>query len=227
MLLSRVDIKSTITKDHEIQCEMTLPLLERQIVDDPRIELILMAQRFDLFYDGKGYLHNTRMITFQDTAGRVVEDHTSYYYDQLSLTVDAIRKAGKDLVLLKQVPLFGSITSCNWEPILKKLFAQERSCSFDTGFIKKWQQPSIDFVDRFAAAHKVETIDPVPHFAEPLLNGINLYKDKDHLNQHGALFLALSFEKDMNAIVARKKVKTEGSKLFYSHSLSPIPLPAM
>jgi peptidoglycan/LPS O-acetylase OafA/YrhL len=205
MLLSRVDIKSTIIEHHERQCEMTLPLLERQIVDDPRIELILIAQRFDLFYDGKGYLHNTRRITFQDSTGRVVEDHTSYYYDQLSLTVDAIRKAGKDLVLLKQVPLFGSITSCNWEPILKKLSAQERSCSFDTGFNKKWQQPSIDFIDRFAAAHQVETFDPVPHFAEPLLDGISLYKDKDHLNEYGSLVLAPSFEVEMNAIVARKK----------------------
>lgn len=205
MILSRVDIKSTIIEHHERQCEMTLPLFERQIVDDPRVELILMAQRFDLFYDGKGYLHNTRRITFQDSTGRVVEDHTSYYYDQLSFTVDAIRKAGKDLVLLKQVPLFGSITSCNWEPILKKLSAQERSCTFDTGFNKKWHQPSIDFIDRFAAAHQVETFDPVPYFAEPMLNGINLYKDKDHLNEYGSLFLAPFFEKEMNTIMARIK----------------------
>lgn len=221
MLLGDVHIRSTITEEHERQCEIALPQLESQIVDDPRVEFILMAQRFELFHEGKGYSHTTRRITFKDDAGRTVEDHTSYYNNRLSFTVDAMRRAGKDVVLLKQVPLFGSITACNWEPFLKKLFMRERSCSFDTGFIKKWQQPSIDFIDRFAAVHEVEIFDPVPYLTEPLLNGTNLYYDKDHINEYGALVLAPPFETEMNAIMARKKMKSEGGRFFYSQNLSP------
>ena len=209
MLLGGVHIKSTIA-EHERQCDSALPLLETQIVGDPHVELILIAQRFDLFYDGKGAFNTTRQITFKDSTESVVEDHTGYYDDRLSFTVNAIRKAGKDLVLLEQVPLFSGIQTCNWIPLLGKLSAQERSCSFDRGFIDRRQQPSIDFINKFASVHQVEIFDPMPYFSSPLVDGFNLYRDKDHINEHGSLFLTPFFEKEMNAIMARKKDNSLG-----------------
>lgn len=209
MLLGGVRIKSNITQGHEKHCEIALPLFDSQIVNDPNVEYILIAQRFDLLHNGKGYLNTTRMITFKDDKGRVVEDHTRYYDDRLSFTVKAVRDAGKDLVLLKQVPLLGSIKACNWEPFLKKWFNQERSCSYDPSFIKKWQQPSIDFIDKFSAVHQVEIFDPMPYFTSPLQDGFNLYNDQDHINERGALFLTPFFEKEMDAIVARTRDKSQ------------------
>ncbi len=210
MLLGRVHIKSMLTDEDDNQCEIASTLLETQIVDDPYVELILIAQRFDLFYDGKGYLNTTRTKTFRDSNGSVIEDHTGYYDYRLSETANAIRKAGKDLILLKQVPIFGSTKTCNWEPLIKKLLALERSCNFDTEFIKKWQQPSIDFIDRFAATHQVEVFDPMPYFENPIVDGINIYNDPSHINEYGFLHLTPYFEKEMNSIMARKKAKPLG-----------------
>jgi peptidoglycan/LPS O-acetylase OafA/YrhL len=223
MLLGDVHIKSTIA-EHERQCDIAQSLLETQIVGDPNVELILMAQRFDLFYDGKGAFNTTRKITFKDSTEKVVEDHTSYYDDRLSFTVNAIRKAGKDLIFLKQVPIFSSIQTCNWKPLLEKLSNQERSCSFDRGFIKKWQQPSIDFIDRFAAVNQVDVFDPMPYFSSPLVDGLNIYRDKDHINEHGSLFLVPFFEKDMNAIMARKKTSSLGNKSSAQNDYIPFAL---
>ena len=181
------------------------------IVDDPRVELVLIAQRFDLFYNGKGYSETTRNITFKDLDGRVVTDHTSYYNDQLSYTVKTIRKKGKDVVILKQVPIFGNFEACNWEPRIKKLFSQERVCTYDNEFIDTWQQPSIDFIDNFAASNQVEVFDPLPYFNDPLQNSINIYSDTDHLNADGSRFLAPYFVKAMDEILARKMAKTEAN----------------
>ena len=200
MLLGDVHIQSTIDDTHEKGCEIALPLFKSQIVDDPKVELILIAQRFDLFYDGKGYSNTVRTMTFKDSDGGVVKDHFGYYKDQLSYTVNTIQKTGKKLIILKQVPIFGNIDACNWEPRIKKLFSKERICEYDIEFIKKWQQPSIDFIDNFSATHHIEVFDPMPVFDTPLQNGVNLYFNKDHLNNYGFEFLVPHFEEFMRGI---------------------------
>ncbi len=202
MLLSDVHIKSVHPEMHEEACDAALPIFKSHIVDDPRVEFILMAQRFDLFHNGKGYSSTTRTITFKDPDGGVVEDHTSYYRDQLSYTARTIEKAGKKLIILKQVPIFNTIDVCNWEPLIRKIFDQKRICEYNTEFLKKWQQPSIDFINDFAATHQVEVFDPVPFFDNPLQDGINIYKDTDHLNNYGNKFIVPHFEKVMDKIVA-------------------------
>ena len=207
MLLGDVRIKSQIEDGHGKLCEDSVSLFETQIVNDPRVEVILLAQRFDLFHNGKGYLDATRKITFKDTNGRVVKDHTGYYRDQLSYTVKTIQKMGKELIILKQVPIFSNIDACTWEPRLKKLFSQGKVCDYDTNFINKWQQPSIDFIDNFSTEYRVDVFDPVSYIDNPLQDGVILYKDRDHLNEDGSQFLVPYLEKAINDIMDQKKLR--------------------
>lgn len=106
MLIGEVKIRSFIEKNHESQCGAALPLFVSQVVENKSVEIVLIAQRFDLFYTGKGFLQTTRQLTFRDPAGGIVKDHTSYYTDKLSLTVNTLQERGKEVIILKQVPLW-------------------------------------------------------------------------------------------------------------------------
>jgi len=207
MLLGDVHMQSMFENNLDKECRIALPLFKSQIVDDPKVEFILMAQRFDLFYDGIGYSNTVRKIIFKDSNGREVKDPIGYYRDQLSYTANSIQKAGKKLVILKQVPVFSNIDACNWEPRIKDFFSKERVCEYDTEFIHKWLQPSIDFIDKFSTTHQVDVFDPMPFFDTPLQDGINLYKDKNHLNSYGSKYLVPRFGKIMDEIVTRKQAE--------------------
>ncbi len=206
IVVGDVHIKSTISKEHEKQCGVALQLFEHAIIEDPLVEFVLIAQRFDLFYDGIGYLNEPRAaITFRGSDGQAVADHTGYYKARLAATLEEIRGAGKEMILLKQVPIFNDIEYCKWEPRLRKIFSSERPCRYDWSFIDKWQQPSINFVDRFAANHQVETFDPMKYLQKPLSDGVNMYNDSDHMSQAGSLMLVPYFAREMDAIVNRMK----------------------
>ncbi len=213
MLLGEVTIQSILSEEDEQMCQNALPSFASEIVDDPKVELVLIAQRFDLFHNGKGFISQTRQITFEESDGSTVKDHISFYNDQLSYTVDTIRKKGKDVVILKQVPIFGNIKACDWEPRLKKFFSKERICDYDTGFIEKWQRPSINFLDEFAASHQVEVFDPAQYFKSPLINDINIYSNIDHLNEHGFRYITPYFKEEMDAIMVRLKKKKDNDGL--------------
>jgi len=203
MVLGEVSIHQTVFEEKYTEvCERTLSLLDQNIVKDSRVEIVMIAQRYDLFYDGKGYLNNTRMITFKDNDGRVVKDHTAYYKDRLSETVEVMKNAGKKVIILKQVPLNIGTDSCEWQPLLFKLLNQEKICEYDYGFISKWQQPSIDFIDSFSLEHALPVFDPAAVMKKPHVNGTNLYQDGDHLNAHGVYYLVPFFEQYMEQIVA-------------------------
>jgi len=204
MLLGDIHTYSLIDSRHEVECAKALPLFKSEIVDDPKVDIILIAQRFDLFYDGKGYSNTIREITFKDSDGVIVKDHISYYKNQLSHTVNIIKKSGKKVIILKQVPVFNNIDACNWQPRLRELFSKERICEYDDEFITKWQQPSIDFIDNFSRRHQVEMIDPFLFFDKPIQDGVNVYRDKDHLNRYGFAFIIPYFEKAMDEIMARE-----------------------
>ena len=49
--------------------------------------------------------------------------------------------------------------------------------------------------------------DPIPFFDTPLQVGINLYTDKDHLNNYGFEFLVPHFEEFMRDITTGKPKK--------------------
>ncbi len=66
------------------------------------MELVLIAQRFDLLYDGKGYLNSSRQILFKADDGEIIEDHTEYYREQLLNTAETLRDKGKEVVLFPQ-----------------------------------------------------------------------------------------------------------------------------
>lgn len=114
---------------------------------------------------------------------------------------------GKELIILKQVPIFSNIDACTWEPRLKKLFSQGKVCDYDTNFINKWQQPSIDFIDNFSTEYRVDVFDPVSYIDNPLQDGVILYKDRDHLNEDGSQFLVPYLEKAINDIMDQKKLR--------------------
>lgn len=202
MVLGDVSIHQTIFDEKYTEvCEHTLSMLRQNIVEDPRVEIVMIAQRYDLFYDGKGYLNNIRTITFEDDDGRVVEDHTAYYKERLSETVEVMKNAGKKVVILKQVPLNIGTDSCE-QPLLFKLLNQEKICEYDYELISKWQQPSIDFVNNFCHDHQLPVFDPLAVMDKPHLNGTNLYHDSDHLNAQGAYYLVQFFEQYMDKIMA-------------------------
>lgn len=207
MLLGDVHVQNIPSPEYEEMCQKGLPLFAGEIVDDPQVEIVLIAQRWDLFHNGKGFLNTSRNITFRDSKGKTVKDHISYYNEQLSFTVNSIKKEGKDVVILKQVPLFGGASACNWEPRLKKIFSQKRVCTYDNDFIEQWQRPSINFIDSFAIRHQLEVFDPARFFKTPLLNGANMYSNIDHLSENGFEYLTPYFMEEMNSIVARIKGK--------------------
>ncbi|MEA3469846.1 MAG: acyltransferase family protein [Thermodesulfobacteriota bacterium] len=207
MLLGDVNIQTELSDEYKKSCDVVRQIFKDHIVPDPRVEIILIAQRFDLFHNGMGHSSTKRTITFKDPQGEIVKDHTRYYRDQLSYTVRTLEKADKKLVILKQVPIFNTIDACNWEPLIKKLSNQKRVCEFDTKFIKKWQQPSIDFINDFASTHQVDIFDPVPFFDNPLQDGINTYNDKDHLNNYGTKFLVPHFKEVMDKIIAGQQTE--------------------
>ncbi|MFW2366943.1 MAG: SGNH hydrolase domain-containing protein, partial [Desulforhopalus sp.] len=167
---------------------------------------------FDLFHTGLTFQKKTRRtITFINDEGIPVKDHTSYYRARLSDTVNTLKQKGKDVIILKQVPLFDGAKDCNWEPRINQLLGKERICDYDTAFIGKWQQPSIDFIDEFTAAHQVPVFDPVPFFDRPLHDGTNLYGDSDHLNEYGKQFLVPYFVKAIDELMSGKIQKKASS----------------
>ncbi len=208
MLLGDIHIQQNMFDDkYRKQCENSLAIFQTNIVEDPQVEFVLVAQRFDLFDDGKVYGSDSRRISFKDSDGNRVEDHTEYYRKQLAYTADRIKEAGKSMVILKQAPIFSDIDSCTWEPFIKKLFSQKKVCEYDPEFIRRGQQPSIDFIDNFASAYQVELFDPLPYFDSPLQNGIIMYHDTDHLNKYGVQHLVPHFAEVMDEILAREKMK--------------------
>ena len=54
MLIGDVSIKSLIDDEHAEQCKSALPAFKKGIVEDPNVELVLIAQRFDLLRYGLG-----------------------------------------------------------------------------------------------------------------------------------------------------------------------------
>jgi len=201
-----IRIKSPFGAQHDKDCRRQASELRTRIVDNPSVKIVLLAHRFDLFYTGIAYSNRIKeMISFTDKDGRKVKDHTGYYRSHLQGTLDALRDKGKELIILKQVPIFDGSKDCDWEPRIKKLFGKKRVCSYDNDFISKWQQPSMDFIDEFAASHKIAVVDLVPFFDAPLHDGINLYKDSDHLNGYGSRFIAPYFVKAMDKIMAEEK----------------------
>ena len=201
MLLGEVKIDSMMDDAHETQCAKALPLFAEEMVNDPDVEIVMLAQRFDLFHNGKGFLNSGRQIQFKDENSGAIKDHTGYYRDRLADTVDSIRKAGKEPVILKQVPILGSINACDWEPLAKKWLSRERECAFGTVFIETWQRPSIDFIDEFVETQDLAVLDPFPFFDEPLQDDINIYLNIDHLNVYGYQFLIPHFSGAMDSLM--------------------------
>ena len=201
----KISIKSHLGKEHEQECDEALPVYKSEILEDENVELVLVAHRYDLFYDGKEYGSPHRMITFKNPDGSVVNDHTAYYAQLLDDTARELKQVDKTMVIMKQVPVFNNIDACNWEPLLSRLLQKDRDCSYDIDFISKWQQPSDDFIDTFAATHDVLSIDPVPAFSSPIKSGLNLYNDRDHLNNFGMLHLVPHVTQSLDTIITKPK----------------------
>lgn len=202
MLLGDIRIDSRIEDYHNKECSSALPFFAEEIVDNPNIRLIFLAQRFDLFYDGKGYLNPNRVFFFKDRDGENIVDHTAYYKEQLIYMAERMREKGKDFIVLGQVPILGNVNDCEWEPLWKRVLSMERKCAYDYGFIEKWQKPSMDFVNEFVTTHHIPVFDPTPFFKEPLDKGISLYQNRDHLNSYGYRFLVPYFVREMDGIMA-------------------------
>jgi hypothetical protein len=202
MLLGDVEIDSIIDDKHEQECARALPFLHKEIVEDPAINVIMIAQRFDLFYDGRGFLNTDRQIMFKDAEGRVIDEHTAYFRERLVDTIERFRAAGKMPVILKQVPILGNINDCMWEPRLKGWLSHERTCTIDRGFIEKWQQESIDFIDQLSASLQIPSYDPFPEIDSPLCDDRVIYANQDHLNPYGYQLLIPSFHRQMDVIFA-------------------------
>ena len=190
MLVGDIKIKSLIADDHADLCAKALPTFTAEIVGDPEVELVMIAQRYDLFHDGSSFESNHRNMLFLDEAGKPIIDHTEYYRERLEETVRVLRDNGKEVVIAGQVPLFRQVNECDWRPRLMNNLDWNQVCSFDLEFIQTWQLQSRTFIKELAANSQAFYFDPFPHFNEPTRDGFNLYNDVDHLNLQGQLFLA-------------------------------------
>ena len=65
----------------------------------------------------------------------------------------------------------------------------QRICSYDQDFIGTWQDQSRNFIQDFARDNQALYFDPFPHFQEPVIDGVNLYRDVDHLSNRGELHI--------------------------------------
>ena len=190
MLVGDITIKSLMADEHATECEKALPIFKKAVVEDQDVKVVVIAQRFDLFHDGISFEGENRRILFLDQAGKPIIDHTDYYQERLQETVRALRDSGKEVILAGQVPLFRRVNECDWQPRLMKNLDWQKVCSFDLDFIETWQQQSRSFIRGLAADNHVHYFDPFPYFEEPLENGRNIYKNVDHLNDQGNLFIA-------------------------------------
>jgi len=190
MLVGDVRIKSLIADEHAGQCEKALTNFERFIVGNPNVELVVIAQRFDLFLDGISYEGENRVIRFLDQEGRPILQHIDYFQERLQETVRTLKEQGKGVVLAGQVPLFRQVRECDWRPRLMKQNGWRQVCSFDDDFIETWQHQSRSFIQDFAVENEVFYFDPFPYFGEPVIDGYNLYRDVDHLSNRGEMHIA-------------------------------------
>ncbi len=205
MLLGDIRFGNNINAYHEQRCKEALPFFASEIVYNDNVDIILLAQRFDLLHNGKGYLANKDInYFFKDSSGKRIKDHTKYYSDQLAITTETIRKTGKKLMILKQVPLFPGNWDCDWEPRLKKWLSPDSLCSYNTNFIERWQRPSIDFVDEFLELHQISSFDPMLYLDKPRKKNRSLYENMDHLNGNGCHFLYPYFVSEMKKFMGQR-----------------------
>ena len=190
MLVGEVRIKSLIADEHAGQCEKALTTFENNIVANPNVELVVIAQRFDLFLDGISYEGENRVIRFVDPDGKAIVNHMEYFEERLQETVQTLKEHGKGVVLAGQVPLFRQVKECDWRPRLMNRQDWQRVCSYDHEFIETWQRQSRGFIQEFARQNQAYYFDPFPHFDEPVIDGLNLYRDVDHLSNRGELHIA-------------------------------------
>ncbi len=190
MLVGDVRIKSLIADKHAEQCEKALSTFERGIIANHNVEVVVIAQRFDLFLDGISYEGENRVIRFVDQDGKAILDHSAYFEERLQETVRTLKEKGKGVVLAGQVPLFRQVKECDWRPRLMDRYDWQRICSYDVDFIETWQHQSRSFIQDFARNNRVFYFDPFPHFEEPVIDGLNLYRDVDHLSNQGELHIA-------------------------------------
>ncbi len=203
MLLGDIRIKSYIDPCHEIHCLNVLPFFATDIVEAPQVKIILYAQRFDLFYDGKGYLANTRQLTFVTKKGNNVSNHMKYYEERLSSTIDSMKKLNKKVVILQQVPIFNRSRECLYQPLLKNWISLQHPCSYDIAFLRKWQQPSRDFIIDLAEQKGIDVIDIFKYFESPLVGGESMYVDTNHLNTLGYKYITPFFIEELDRIFER------------------------
>ena len=196
-----IRIKSHLGVKHEHECDEAQPVFDEEILGDERVKVVLIAHRYDLFYDGKEYASATKMITFRTPDGTIVEDHSRYYETLLSNTVKTLREKGKIPVIMKQVPVFNNLDGCNWKPLINEIMQKDRMCEYDEPFLQKWQQPSDTFIETFSSAHEIDTVDPTPAFSSPVIDNLNLYGDRDHLNNFGMYHLAPYVARSLDEIL--------------------------
>ncbi|NNK56573.1 MAG: acyltransferase [Desulfofustis sp.] len=190
ILVGDVRIKSFIAEEHAGQCEKALSTFARGIIANPNVEVVVMAQRFDLFLDGISYEGENSVIRFLDPYGEPILQHSEYFQERLQETVLTLKENGKGVVLAGQVPLFRQVKECDWRPRLMNQQDWQRVCSYDHDFIETWQHQSRSFIQGFARDNQVFYFDPFPHFEEPVIGGLNLYRDVDHLSNRGELHMA-------------------------------------
>ena len=196
-----IRIKSHLGVQHEQECDEAQPVFNEEILGDERVKVVLIAHRYDLFHDGKEYASATKMITFRKPDGTIVEDHSRYYETLLSDTVKILRENGKVPVIMKQVPVFNNLDRCNWKPLINEIMQKDRMCEYDEPFLQKWQQPSDTFIETFSSAHEIDTVDPTPAFSSPVIDNLNLYGDRDHLNNFGMYHLAPYVVRSLDEII--------------------------
>ncbi len=202
ILLGDITYGHTLNPDYEQRCDVAFPFFESEIINNEKFKYIFLAQRFDLLHNGKGYLANRRLTYyFKDASGKKIQDHTNYYRNQLTYTTEELKKAGKELVILKQVPLFPGTWDCAWEPRLKKWLTPENFCSYNTSFITKWQKPSSDFIDEFITTNQLKSFDPSLFLDKPRKNNRKLYENIDHLNGNGCHYLVPHFVREMKKLM--------------------------
>lgn len=177
----------------------------RLILEDRSVDLVILAarwahyvnnDRFGAEFGQKAYLIDTTL------AERTRSNSMSVFRSSLERTVAAVRRAGKQVVLVGPVPEMGrSVPDCllRHEMTIYRWFGDAHAdCGVSASEVRARVAAASEVIASESATTGVATVWPEsaicgPERCLPRIGDAVLYSDDDHLSTRGAIYVAASF----------------------------------
>lgn len=163
--------------------------LMRYIEKADHLEIVVLAARFQTVFS------RSNILLVDDGNGRITEYAPSVELvaERLKKSVEAVRRAGKRVVILAPPPANGTNIGACWErkARAKITFVEVPSCDLPYDSVKETRAITFEMLDLVAAQADVSVIEIYDFFCDQLvckteIDGIPLYRDSGHLSVDGA-----------------------------------------